>query len=178
MQGFDLANLLFVLGLRKGAGDADGDGGKSGTTLGPGVADGTERRRTLTGATAPAFARQFRERQRRVAVDERLHVVKGRIGHAGRVDAPWLVESVLACVPAPRGQIETTTERHPIVDHDDFLVMRGAHRQVVVQAVADATRRPPMDRDVGKQLAFDGVKQGIVPHQEVDRQLGCFLPAR
>ena len=121
----------------------------------PGIADRADRRRALAGAARPALARELRQRRRRLAVDHRLHVVERRIGRAGEIDAARIVEAMLARVPAPGGQVEPAGERHRVVDHDDLLMLRGAERQVVVEAEADPPRRAPAQRHDRKQLALD-----------------------
>ncbi len=95
----------------------------------------------------------------------------GGVGHAGEIDAARIVEAMRARVPAPGGEIEPARERERVVDHDDLLVLRGAEREVVVEAEADLLRRAPTHRRGRKQLALAGIEDRIVPHQNMNEEL-------
>ena len=173
-QGFDLADLALVVEGGTGAGDADVDVGQvrrdalaaTGRRSDAPAARARRRRAPSARAQAPPARRGF-------AVDHRLHVMERRIGHAGEIDAARIVEAMRARVPAPGGEIEPAGERERVVDHDDLLVLRGAERQVVVEAETDLPRRAPTHGRGRKQLALVRIEDRIVPHQNVNEELAA-----
>src|SRR3546814_9789479 len=91
VKSFDLAYLLTLFELRQGAGNADIDIRHVGFQLrGPGIAFRLQRAEVDTLRGMPSFARDFAQERRRLAVDDRLHVVerlvgRTRRGHAARI---------------------------------------------------------------------------------------------
>src|SRR4029079_12616597 len=84
----------------------------------------------------PAVAAQLSEGARRGAVDDSLHVVVRTVRVAFRIAAVRLVAAGWWGVPAAVRQIETAHESDRVVDDDDLLMVRGAHRVLVVQPEA------------------------------------------
>jgi hypothetical protein len=90
---------------------------------------------------------------------------------ARRINAARLVKAVLGRIPASHGYVEASAKSDRVVDHHNLLMMRCASRQVLVQAKTDAPWRAPTQRNGGEWLAFQRIKNRIVPHQEMHGEL-------
>jgi hypothetical protein len=78
---------------------------------------------------------------------------------------------VLRSIPAVPGQIEPADERHPVIHHHEFLVVRGADRVVVVEGEAEPPVAAPAEAQGGEGLPLESIQQGEVPIEDVDAQL-------
>ena len=153
VQRLDLAHLAFAGIERQGARDADGDIAEIGLDpFGPGNGPGGDGGQRLIAGALPAPAGELGQGPRGGAVDRHLHVVEGRVGDAGRVDAAGCRRPVLGGVPAPDREVEPADEGDRVVDHHDLLVVRGADRDLVVQAQLDLRRRAPLQGEKRQRL--------------------------
>ena len=120
----------------------------------------------------PALAGDLGKRARRSAVDHHLHVMERRIGLPAGSTRSGL--SMRCSEVSQRRMVRSSPPENAtrVVDHDDLLVLRGAERHGVVEAERDLLRRAPLQRQARQQLAFVGVKQRIVPEQQMDPKLG------
>ena len=125
----------------------------------------------LRACARPPAASDFRERAGCSAVDHHLHVVKGRIRSAGRINALLVVDAMLGCIPSPDRDIESAGERDRIVHDDQLLMLRGAERHSVIQLEVHVRRRAPTEFKARQELAFRGVKEGEVPGEQIDLKL-------
>ena len=137
----------------------------------PGIAVSGRRLQGLACGRSPAVPGEFGKRRRRCSVDHHLHVVERPVAHAVGVDAIRVIDGMLRRVPPADRQVQTAAEGHGVVDDNEFLMMAGAQRQLVVEADGDLFRRGPVQGDRRKSLALQCVDDGIVPQQKMNAQL-------
>ena len=56
-----------------------------------------------------------------------------------------IIEMMPRRIPAPDREVDAAREREGIIDDDDFLVMRRAPRQDIVEAKSNLIRRLPAE---------------------------------
>ena len=179
IEPLDLANFLMFVAKRRGARDADRDIAEIRRhAFRPGISAVSGRRGPLASAARPALTRELAEGTRDVALNQGLHVVKRRIGFAGRIDALRIFGTMLAGVPTTDRHVETTAERDRVVDHNQLLVMCGARRKVIAKAEAQSLRRTPLQPGDRNRVPLQRIKHRIVPKQNVDHKVRLSLDQR
>src|SRR5262249_32290101 len=93
-----------------------------------------------------------------------------------RIAAPRLDRPMLGRVPAPQREVDAAAIRDAVVDHDELLVVRGAHRQMGVEPDLGATALTPSEDETREQLAPGRLEQRVVP--EHDRHFELVLAAQ
>ena len=178
MQGLGLAHFGAPLPERLGAGDGDARAGEPrGHERRPGIAGrrvvGRGRRQNLAVlGGAPALARQFAERPRRIAVDHHRHLVPRRVLQAAGHDPAAVGVEVGGGVPAVDPEVAAAAEGQPVVDHQHLLVMAGAEGDAGVQGEVDPRALEPSPRPVGEEMLRGADRQGGLPDQHMDVEIG------
>ncbi|ASY59743.1 hypothetical protein SS05631_b56510 (plasmid) [Sinorhizobium sp. CCBAU 05631] len=130
---------------RLGAGDPDPAIGQERFDAGrPG-----DRRRAWSADTfadrrLPAGAAEIADRPARLALQHHLDVMDRIIRISVRIAAQVILGQVVRRVPAPGGQIDAADESDPVVDGDEFLVMRTAQRVVAGETELDLRMGSPL----------------------------------
>ena len=158
----------------RGAGACDGHIDVDGLRIdagGPGqVAFHRARCQSLARREPPALAREITERGSGFAGHDHLHVVKGSVTFAVRIDPARVVGQVLRAVPAAVRRVEPPCERDAVVDDHDLLMLARAERMVIVEAQLQSAvmlELEPVDR---QPLPLERVQHRPVPVQHAHLQ--------
>src|SRR5262245_22389100 len=120
---------------------------------------------------APAIARQGTESRRKWPGCHGLDLVVRPVGLAcGR--PRWFFDSMCAGVPPMTSEVDPATERELVVDHDDFLMVRAAERDAIVETELHAAGCAPPELPSREGIAFERVERRVVPDQDVAAQMG------
>src|SRR5580765_2345597 len=98
--------------------------------------------------------------------------MKRRIRDLIGIDAARVDGTMIALVPAPRADVESTQKGDLAVDHDEFLVMAGAERMVGIEAELDALIGVPFEMPALQPFPIDAVNHAEVPGENVHAQVG------
>ena len=139
---------------------------------------GRHRGNRMTSRSVPARADQFAKLCRAVAIDAHLKIVKRRITFPARVASPLIVGFVSGCIPAPDCQIDSAAKCDRVINDDDFLMMRSAKRQDIIQADLDLTGGFPVKIERGDRLPLQRIDDRIIPQQKIYGQLGALFDKR
>ena len=93
----------------------------------------------------PAFFRQLAEGLGRLAINDHLDVMKGRIGFAPGIAAALIIRAMFRGIPAPFAQIEASCKSDAIIDDHHFLMLGCTHRVLPVEAKVDAFVVAPLE---------------------------------
>ena len=83
--------------------------------------------------------------------------------------------AVLGCIPAARGQIESSDEGEAVVDNDDLLMMRTGERMGVVEPEVDVLMRLPCKPVDWRVIAIGPVDHWVVPVEHPNPQLAALF---
>src|SRR5690349_22966176 len=87
------------------------------------------------------------------------------------IDPSDVVRPMLRRIPSSSSQIQPADEGNGIVDHDDFRMMRGAHRVVAVHMEMHPRMTFPAGTKKWQHFALEGENHREIPDQDVDLQI-------
>ncbi len=181
VQGLGLAHLGAVAPVRLGAGDGDAGSGEAGRherrpgIAGDALAFGRRRQGHALLGRAPALAGEVAERPGGLAVDHHHHLVARGVLQAARHDPAAVRVEVGGGIPAVHAEIAAAAEGEAVVDHQHLLVMAGAEGHAGVEREVDPRALEPLARAVREEVLGGRDRQGRLPDQDVDVELGPLV---